>query len=61
MKLDNLSSAGKDTLVIGKRKPWLNSATDRERIAGYEAQFWELVEEFRVSSSKEPGSRLKPR
>lgn len=61
MKLDKPLVSGKDTLVIGKRKPWLNSATDRERIAGYEAQFWQLVEDFRVSSSKEPGSRSKPR
>ena len=61
MKLDKPLVSGKDTLVIGKRKPWLNSATDRERIAGYEARFWQLVEEFRDSSSKEPRSRPQPR
>lgn len=61
MKLDKPLVNGKDTLVIGKRKPWLNSATDGERIAGYQAKFWQLVEEFRVSSSKETGSRPKPR
>jgi hypothetical protein len=60
MKLDK-PLGGKDSLVIGKRKPWLNSATDRGRIAGYEAAFWQLVEEFRVSPSKEPESWPQPR
>lgn len=55
MKLDKPLVSGKDTLVIGKRKPWLNSATDRGRVAAYEANFWQQVEEFRASPSKEPG------
>jgi hypothetical protein len=44
----------RDTLVIGKRKPWLNSAKDRSRIAGYEAKFWQMVDGFRLSPSEDP-------
>jgi hypothetical protein len=61
MKLDKPLVNGKDTLIIGKRKPWLNSGKDAERIARYEAQFWQLVEGFRGSSGKELASRPKPR
>jgi hypothetical protein len=50
------SNSGKDldTLVIGKRKPFLNSRVDAARVEAYEREFWRMVAEFRKDSSAEP-------
>ena len=47
----------KDTFIIGKGKPFLNSITDRARIARYTDAFWALVEEYRRDPTLEPPSR----
>lgn len=44
----------KDTFVIGKGKPFLNSTTDATRIARYSDAFWALVEDFRRDPTREP-------
>jgi hypothetical protein len=36
-----------DVIVIGKRKPFLNSLKDRTRLDKYEKDFWGLVEKYR--------------
>jgi len=46
--------APKDTLVVGKRKPCLNSIEDAHRITGYVEAFWRMVEEFRQHPEREP-------
>lgn len=38
-----------DTIVVGKRKPFLHSKRDAERIRQYVDDFWTLVAEFRRS------------
>jgi len=38
---------GKDVMVTGKRRPFLNSKTDSDKIAKYQVQFEALVEDFR--------------
>lgn len=38
---------GKNIMVIGKRKPLLNSTTDKKRLAKYECEFEQLKEMFR--------------
>lgn len=38
----------KDVLICGKRKPFLSSATDRDRIEKYVASFERLVAEYRA-------------
>jgi hypothetical protein len=45
----------KDVIVIGKRKPFLNSAKDAARIQRYVDAFWRLVETYRKDPSVEPG------
>jgi hypothetical protein len=37
----------KDTMIMGKGKPWLSSRTDGEKIAKYQAAFRKLQEEHR--------------
>lgn len=37
----------RDMLVVGKRKPWLNSKRDARRIERYVDEFWRMVEQFR--------------
>lgn len=44
----------RDALVIGKRKPWLNSARDAKRVERYVAEFWQMVEEFRRDPEAQP-------
>lgn len=44
----------RDVLVIGKRKPWLNSSADAVRVRRYIKQFDDLVERFRTDPSLEP-------
>ncbi|MDX8350781.1 hypothetical protein [Cognatiyoonia sp. IB215182] len=39
--------SGKDVMVTGKRRPFLNSKTDGDKMAKYQAQFEALVAEFR--------------
>lgn len=50
------SSNGKklDRLVIGKRKPFLNSSLDAARIKRYEKEFWEMVNAFRQNPAAQP-------
>jgi hypothetical protein len=48
--------APKDTLVVGKRKPFLNSIEDADRIAGYIDAFSRMVHEFRQHPEREPGT-----
>lgn len=51
------TSAGpRDTRVIGRRKPWLNSAEDSERIARYVADYWALVDRYRNDPTVDPVS-----
>jgi len=50
--------SGKDVLVMGKRKPWLNSSADAKRIQRYVENFERLVERFQADPELEPkGSR----
>lgn len=51
----NKSIGTKDTFIIGKGKPFLNSSTDAERIARYTDAFWALVEDFRRDRTRAPG------
>lgn len=39
----------KDVVVIGKRKPWLNSVSDAALIARYASDFWRMVERYRAN------------
>jgi hypothetical protein len=39
-------AGGADTMITGRRKPFLNSATDGDRIAAYEAAFRKLQTRF---------------
>jgi Leucine-rich repeat (LRR) protein len=43
-----------DVLVIGKRKPFLNSKKDRDRIDRYISKFEEMVQQFREDPAAEP-------
>ena len=47
----------KDTFIIGKGKPFLDSKADANRIARYAEAFWALVEDFRRNPTREPTSR----
>jgi hypothetical protein len=47
----------KDTFIIGKGKPFLNSKTDAARIARYTDAFWALVEDFRRDPTRAPSPR----
>jgi hypothetical protein len=42
---------GKDTMITGRRKPFLNSATHAEKIAAYEKAFARLQEQFAANRS----------
>lgn len=44
----------RDVLVIGKRKPWLNSTADADRIQRYVAEFSRLVERYRNDPGMDP-------
>lgn len=44
----------KDVLVMGKRKPFLNSSADTKRIDRYVKEFEDLVERFRSDPALEP-------
>ncbi len=48
------SLSPRDTRVIGRRKPWLNSDKDSERIARYAADYWALVERYRNDPTLDP-------
>lgn len=41
------SEKKEDALVIGKRKPFINSIKDKKRLERYEKNFWDLVEKYR--------------
>jgi hypothetical protein len=43
-----------DVMVTGKRKPFLNSTTQAERVAKYEAAYAHLVATFRANPDLEP-------
>jgi hypothetical protein len=43
-----------DVRLVGKRKPSLNSVTDRVRISKHVDEFWQMVEDFRRDPSLEP-------
>jgi hypothetical protein len=53
----NKPIGSKDTFIIGKGKPFLNSMTDGPRIARYTDAFWAFVEEYRRDPTLEPPSR----
>jgi hypothetical protein len=44
----------KDVLVVGKRKPFLNSTKDADRIRRYEAEFERMVQRFKSDPTAEP-------
>jgi hypothetical protein len=46
----------RDVLVMGKRKPFLNSHADAARLQRYVDEYWKLVERFRNDPSLEPAS-----
>lgn len=49
------SSAGdKDVLLIGKRKPFLDSVTHAARIAKHVDEFWRMVEDFQRDPTLKP-------
>lgn len=48
-----------DTMVIGRRKPFLNSRTDQKRLQGYADKYFALVEKFQSPRSTPTPSRLK--
>ncbi len=43
-----------DTLLVGKRKPFLNSVTHAKRISKHVDEFWQMVDEFRRDSGLAP-------
>lgn len=57
---ESLNGAGvtdedrKDVLVVGKRKPWLHSEKDADRIARYVNNYWAMVERFRQDPTLDP-------
>ena len=48
--------ADRDVLVMGKRKPFLNSLVDADRIQRYVTDYWNDVARFRQEPSLEPAS-----
>ncbi len=44
-----------DTLLVGKRKPFLNSAKHAARIKKHTDEFWQMVDEFRRDPNLAPG------
>ena len=44
-----------DTMIVGRRKPFLNFKKDRERIQAYEHSFAQLQAGFAVNSSVKRG------
>jgi hypothetical protein len=42
-------SDGKDTMITGRRKPFLNSKTDAAKISEYEVAFRQLQRQFESS------------
>lgn len=54
--LPNDGGSGRDVLVMGKRKPFLNSTVDADRIERYVMDYWNLVTRFRQDPSLEPRS-----
>jgi hypothetical protein len=44
----------KDVFIVGKRKPFLNSQLDADRIERYAEDFWRMVEEFRQNPEMQP-------
>ncbi len=43
-----------DTLLVGKRKPFLNSQTHATRISKHRDEFWHMVEDFRRDPALTP-------
>ncbi|WP_426297752.1 hypothetical protein [Arthrobacter sp. R-11] len=50
----NIHGKPRDVLLIGKRKPWLNSKQDGARIHKHVSKFEQLVASFRSDPSLEP-------
>lgn len=49
----------KDVMIVGSRKPFLNSSNDRARIEGYEHSFAELKKQFALDKTLRPdGTRV---
>lgn len=56
-KLSNpIPGTNRDSLVIGKGKPFLSSAEDAARIARYEADFLRMVDLFRLAPDRDPAA-----
>jgi hypothetical protein len=49
-----LEEDDKDVLLVGKRKPFLNSVRDAARIRKHVDGFWATVEEFRRDPALKP-------
>jgi hypothetical protein len=45
---------GTDVLLVGKRKPFLNSVADAARIRKHMDGFWQMVEDFRRDPALTP-------
>jgi hypothetical protein len=49
-----LEEDDKDVLLVGKRKPFLNSVSDAARIKKHVDGFWQMVEDFRRDTALKP-------
>jgi hypothetical protein len=53
LPLDDHEKA-KDVLLVGKRKPFLNSVSDAARIRTHVDGFWQMVDDFRRDPTLKP-------
>ncbi len=54
MSVDPIIEGAKDTIIVGKRKPFLQSKTDEEKIKKYEKKFNDMYNWFCENPSKKP-------
>ena len=52
----NANGPGRDVLVMGKRKPFLNSQADASKVQRFVDDYWKMVSRFRADPALEPGS-----
>jgi hypothetical protein len=50
----SLEENDKDVLLVGKRKPFLNSVSDAARIKNHVEGFWQMVDDFRSDPAQTP-------
>lgn len=57
IKLEH-SIGGDDVMVVGSRKPFLNSEKDKDRLKRYEANFSKLVKKFSLNKALQTGTAV---